>query len=95
LKGMGKEELHKAAEVIKIELSSAEMEQLEEEFSSYLKWLEPLLALDCNHCEPLRFGCAVLNVMREDQAEQKQLQEVQSCAANFEDGFYLVPPIIE
>ena len=95
MNGEGNEELLKAAAVIKIELNSAEMEQLKKDFSLYMKWLEPLLSLDCNNFDPLLFNDQELNVMRQDQAEQSKLQEVQSCAANFEEGYYLVPPIIE
>lgn len=95
MNGEGNEELLKAAAVIKIELNSTEIKQLKKDFSLYMKWLEPLLGLDCNNFDPLLFNDQELNVMRKDQAEQSKLQEVQSCAANFEEGYYLVPPIIE
>ncbi len=89
------EELIRAAKVAKIEVEEAELERLYTRFTAYLQWLEPLLELDCAVGEPLLFGHGAINVLREDRAEQNELRDLGDCAANFEDGFYVVPPIIE
>jgi len=89
------EELIRAAEVAKIELDEEELKELYARFTAYLQWLEPLLDADCTACEPLYFGHGVLNVLREDRAEQNELKDLSEYAVNFEDGYYVVPPIIE
>ena len=89
------EELIRAAEIVKIELTEDELERLHARLTAYKKWLEPLLEVDCSAYEPLLFGHGALNVLREDRAEQNELQGLGDCAANYEDGFYVVPPIIE
>ncbi|MBM4235958.1 MAG: hypothetical protein FJ152_05750 [Firmicutes bacterium] len=89
------EELIKAAEIAKIELNEDELARLLAQLIAYKKWLEPLLEVNCSAYEPLLFGHGALNAMREDKAEQNTLQGLGYYAANYEDGFYLVPPIIE
>ena len=89
------EELIRAAEVAKIELDEDELKGLYARFTAYLQWLEPLLEADCTACEPLNFGHGALNVLREDRAEQNELKDLSEYAVNFEDGYYVVPPIIE
>ena len=88
-------ELMRAAEVAKIALEEDDLKRLQARFTAYLQWLEPLLEADCAACEPLLFGHGALIVMREDKAEQCELKDLSYSAANFEDGYYVVPPIIE
>jgi aspartyl/glutamyl-tRNA(Asn/Gln) amidotransferase C subunit len=92
---VGIEELIRAAAVAKVEVEEVEFERLHERFTSYLQWLEPLLQLDCAACEPQLLGHGAINVLREDRAEQNEILDLGDYAANFEEGFYVVPPIIE
>jgi aspartyl/glutamyl-tRNA(Asn/Gln) amidotransferase C subunit len=89
------EELIRAAAVAKIEVEEAEIEKLNARLIAYLQWLEPLLEADCAACEPQLFGHGAINLLREDQAEQNEIRDLGDCAANFEEGYYIVPPIIE
>jgi len=95
LADVSKEELIKAAEVAKIELEEEELIELHARFTALLKWLEPLLEADCSAGRPLLFNHGALNVLRDDRAEQGDLKDLGSSAPNFEDGYYVVPPIIE
>jgi len=88
-------ELMRAAEVAKIALEEDDLKRLQTRFTAYLQWLEPLLEADCAACEPLLFGHGALIVMREDKAEPCELKDLGYSAANFEGGYYVVPPIIE
>jgi len=88
-------ELMRAAEVAKIALEEDDLKKLQTRFTAYLQWLEPLLEADCAACEPHLFGHGALIVMREDKAEQCELKDLGYSAANFESGYYVVPPIIE
>ncbi|MFO7952188.1 MAG: Asp-tRNA(Asn)/Glu-tRNA(Gln) amidotransferase subunit GatC [Bacillota bacterium] len=88
-------ELNKAIEVIKIEVSTSEQEQLQEELKSFLQWVEPVLELNTLDSGQTVFSHEAVNVLREDQPCQGELAEQQDAAPNFAGGYYLVPKIIE
>lgn len=89
------QELIRAAEVAKIELDEDKLRELHARLTAYLQWLGPLLEADCAGCDSLKFGHGALNVLREDRAEQNELKDLGGYAVNFDDGYYVVPPIIE
>lgn len=90
-----KTELARAAEVIKIKINEEELVQLHVQFVRYLQWLETLLAVDCREVKPILFSHGAINVLREDKAEKTDLDAIQRASLNFEDSYYVVPPIIE
>jgi aspartyl/glutamyl-tRNA(Asn/Gln) amidotransferase C subunit len=90
-----RETLARAIQVIKIDLPAHEQEVIYDQFFRYINWLEPLLKVHCSTGEPVLTGHHMLNAMREDRAEKKDLTEVQQAAENFEDGYYIVPTIID
>jgi aspartyl/glutamyl-tRNA(Asn/Gln) amidotransferase C subunit len=89
------EELDKAVNVIKIEITSGEKEELAVELSIFLKWLEPLLAIDTGDVDQVLIGHEAVNVLRDDKVQSGELDELQKAASNFDQGFYQVPPVIE
>jgi len=89
------EELDKAVNVIKIEIASGEKEELAVELSIFLKWLEPLLAIDTDDVDQVLIGHGAVNVLRADKVQSGELDELQKAASNFDQGFYQVPPVIE
>jgi aspartyl/glutamyl-tRNA(Asn/Gln) amidotransferase C subunit len=95
LKNTEVEGLIRAAEVIKIEMNKEELDQLQGQFTQYLQWLKTLVSVDCSEIEPVLFSHGAINVLREDKAEKADLKNVRTAAANFEEGYYVVPPIIE
>lgn len=90
-----KEIIARLAKVAKIEISEAEARELEDGFSAYREWLKPMLAVDCSGVTPILSAHEAVNILREDLAERVDLTGTQKAAVNFEDGFYLVPPIME
>lgn len=89
------EELDKAVNVIKIEITSEEKEELAVELSIFLEWLEPLLAIDTGDVDQVLIGHEAVNVLRDDKVQSGELDELQKAASNFDQGFYQVPPVIE
>jgi len=87
--------LEKAIRAIKIEVDSREREELNGELEKFLKWLEPLLAVETGSVQPILLGHGAFNVLREDRAEPGKAAELQKAVSNFEEGFYKVPPIME
>ncbi len=87
--------LDKAIKVIKLGVSQSEQEELEKELLAFLKWLEPMEAVDTSGTEQVLVGFDAVNVMRKDCARQDELAELQEAAPDFAGGFYMVPPIIE
>ncbi len=90
-----KADLEKAIRTIKIEVNSREREELNGELERFLKWLEPLLAVETGSVEPVLLGHGALNVLSEDRAEPGETAKIHKAASNFEEGFYKVPPIME
>ncbi|MFU8794940.1 MAG: Asp-tRNA(Asn)/Glu-tRNA(Gln) amidotransferase subunit GatC [Dethiobacteria bacterium] len=87
--------IENAIRVIKIEIDPVGQKRLHGELNRFLDWLESLEAVDTAGVEPIRFGHNVVNSLRDDQAAAGDLKEVRKAAPNFDDGFYMVPPIIE
>ena len=90
-----KQGLDKAINAIKIEVTPGEQEQLAGELNDFLRWLEPLLAVDTADIEKVLNRQGFVNILREDKAQCGELDELHKAASNFEEGFYQVPPIIE
>ena len=88
-------DLEKAIRVTKIEVNSEEQKVLGKELEVFSKWLEPLLEVNTVDVEPVLFGHGGNNVLREDQPQAGELEDLHKAAPAFEDGFYKVPPIIE
>lgn len=87
--------LDNAMRAVKIEFSPAEKERLLEEMAAFQQWLEPLLAVDTAGNEPLLFSHRGVNVIKEGRPEAGDPERLQNAAANFDEGFYRVPSIIE
>jgi aspartyl/glutamyl-tRNA(Asn/Gln) amidotransferase C subunit len=87
--------LEDAINAIKIELTSEEKERLGAELAAFEQWLEPLLAVQTAETEPLLHGHRGSNVFREDEPVVQDPAKLQRAAANFLEGFYRVPSIIE
>lgn len=90
------EEIEKAARVIKISLSAPEKENLVKDAVRFMDWVKPLLEVDTGHVEPTFLPFAGANVQRVgDRPSSANRGNVVAAAANFTDGFYEVPSIIE
>ncbi len=89
------EDLDKAIDVIKIEITPDEKKQLAVNLKEYLQWLEPLLNVDTSGLVEMINSHGAVNVLRDDKAQGGDRQLLQQSASDFDEGFYQVPPVIE
>jgi len=85
----------KAVKTAKVDLPGDEHVRLYQQLGIFANWLGPLLAVDTTGIEPIILGHNSVNVLREDFAHKGVMAELQEAAPEFDEGFYLVPPIIE
>ncbi len=91
-----KKEVEHVAKLARLELKEPEKEQLSEQLSNILTYIEKLNELDTSKAEPTTHVVPLRNVFRED--EVKPSLDPKSALANAPekiDGFYRVPKIIE
>lgn len=93
---ISKQEVEHVAKLARLELSAAEQEQLTEQLSNILTYVEKLNELDTSGIEPTSHVLDIKNVMRDDRAvpglsREQALANAPEQAA----GHYKVPKIIE
>jgi aspartyl-tRNA(Asn)/glutamyl-tRNA(Gln) amidotransferase subunit C len=88
--------IYKVADLARIEVQEAEVQELIPEMSKILTFMEKLNELDTDQVEPLVYMNEEVNVWREDQVRnQIDLDQGLSNAALRNDRFFMVPKIIE
>jgi len=89
-------EVERIAELARLEIPEAEIERTAAELSEVLDFVTALKRLDLTGCEPTAFAPAEAP-LREDRPDGRCLDQAQalSAAPEGEDGFFLVPPIVE
>lgn len=90
------EEVRRVAELARLRLADDDVERLATQLSAVLEFAEALNALDLSDCEPTAFA-PVETPWREDVVNGRRLSPEQATAGapGSEDGFFLVPPIVE
>lgn len=84
------------ARLARIAVRDDELSALAGELSSILNWVEQLRAVDTEGVEPMTSAVAVAMKMRDDVVTAGDLQrEVTMNAPGAEDGFYVVPRVVE
>lgn len=84
------------ARLARIAVRDDELEALEEELNGILDWVEQLGEVDVTGVEPMTSAVDVAMKMRDDVAVAENLQkEVTRNAPGAEDGFYVVPKVVE
>ncbi|PKQ04812.1 MAG: Asp-tRNA(Asn)/Glu-tRNA(Gln) amidotransferase GatCAB subunit C [Alphaproteobacteria bacterium HGW-Alphaproteobacteria-11] len=84
------------ARLARIAVRDDELEALEKELNGILDWVEQLGEVDVTGVEPMTSAVEVAMKMREDVAVSENLQkEVTRNAPGAEDGFYVVPKVVE
>ena len=90
------EEVRRIATLARLEIAEEDLPRMARELSAVLDFVAALQRLDLAGCEPstLAPGEAPL---REDELDGRRLTPEQALAAapEGEDGFFLVPPIVE
>ena len=91
-----KQEVEHVAKLARLELSEQEKEELTDQLSNILTYVEKLNELDTTGVEPTSHVLDISNVMRDDTAGESLTQEL--ALANAPEkalGHYKVPKIIE
>ncbi len=89
------ETLEKAINTIKIEVGDQEKKILHHQLGQFLEWLALLEEAETENIEAQQLFTGVEKIKREDQPQESNLVEIRKEAAAFENGFYLVPRIID
>ncbi len=90
------EEVNNLFRAVKIEGDSEEVERMSKEIFDFEKWVETMFSIDTKEVEPTFYNFKGSNVQRVDESLPCSYREkLFKAALNYEDGFYLVPPIIE
>ena len=89
-------EVERIAELARLHIPEERMERVATELSAVLDFVEALRRLDLSGCEPTTFAPADAP-LREDEADGRRLgpERATAMAPASEDGFFLVPPIVE
>lgn len=88
--------VRRIAKLARIAVREDELPALEGELNTILDWVEQLSALDTSGVEPMTSAVAMSMRRREDLVTTPNLQtEVTTNAPLSEDGFYLVPKVVE
>lgn len=84
------------ARLARIAVRDDELEALEKELNGILDWVEQLGEVDVTGVEPMTSAVETVMKMRDDVAVTENLQkEVTRNAPGAEDGFYVVPKVVE
>ena len=91
-----RDEVRRIAELARLELPEDGVDRVAAQLSQVLEFVATLNALDLEGCEPSAFAPADAP-LRPDVPNGRRLEEgaATSGAAESEDGFFLVPPVVE
>ena len=90
------DQIAKIAELARLELSSTESAALQEQLNGILGMVDAMGAVDTRGVEPMSHPQQAMQRLRSDEiAERDQRDRFQAIAPETEDGFYLVPKVIE
>src|SRR5438105_4158595 len=91
-----RDEVAAIAELARLEIDEPRMERMAEELSAVLDFAGAIRRLDLSGCEPAALAPAG-TPLREDVANGRRLtrEDALAMAPETEDGFFLVPPIVE
>lgn len=88
--------VRKIARLARIAVREDELPALAGELNTILDWVEQLSELDTKGVEPMTSAVEVTMKMRDDVVTSGNLQkEVTANAPQSEDGFYVVPKVVE
>jgi aspartyl-tRNA(Asn)/glutamyl-tRNA(Gln) amidotransferase subunit C len=93
---ISREELSRIAELARLDLPAGREDEMSRQLSEVLEFAESLRRLDLEGCEPSVFASPE-GALRDDVPDGRRLDPATATAGapEHEDGFFLVPPIIE
>jgi len=90
------EEVRRIARLARIELAEAEALAMREQLNGILAMVEEMRRVDTSAVEPMAHPQDARQRLREDRVtEGDERERFQALAPQVEDGFYLVPQVIE
>jgi aspartyl-tRNA(Asn)/glutamyl-tRNA(Gln) amidotransferase subunit C len=89
-------DVRRIAELARLELSEDQVERMASELSAVLEFVASLQKLDLDGCEPMSFAPAEAP-LRDDAPDARRLttEAALAMAPEAEDGYFIVPPIVE
>jgi aspartyl-tRNA(Asn)/glutamyl-tRNA(Gln) amidotransferase subunit C len=93
---IGRDDVERVAQLARLEIPPERVERVARELSAVLEFAAALDRLDLSGCEPSSFAPADAP-LREDRVDGRRLPTAAALAAApaAEQGFFLVPPIVE
>jgi aspartyl-tRNA(Asn)/glutamyl-tRNA(Gln) amidotransferase subunit C len=92
---LDREQVHKVANLARLELTAIEEETYARQMSSILDYFEQLSELDTENVEPTTRAIDMSNITRSDlQSEYPRLEAIYDAAPEREDEFFKVPKIL-
>lgn len=89
-------ELKKISDLAYIEINEINCEHLTNEVNQIMDFIEQLRTVNTANISPLPHPAASFQRLRDDEVKEKNLVlELEAIAPQFEEGFYLVPQVIE
>ena len=93
---ISKKDIQHIAELAKIQVSESESEQLSEKLTNILDLVEKMQSLNTDSVEPLAHAIYQNQKLRDDLASDDQQRDYyQQLSKETQDGFFLVPKVIE
>ncbi len=91
-----KETVRKVARLSRIRVEESRLEPMTQELNGILAWIEQLNEVDVDGIEPMTSAVAMSLPMREDKVTDGNIQDkVLANAPRTEDGFFVVPKVVE
>jgi len=92
---LSKEEVIKIAELARIALTEAEVEKFQKDLSKVLEYVDELKKVNVEGLEEVSQVTGLVNVQREDKAEETLVrEEILSQAPEVKDGYFKVKAIL-
>ncbi|MCH7815619.1 MAG: Asp-tRNA(Asn)/Glu-tRNA(Gln) amidotransferase subunit GatC [Proteobacteria bacterium] len=93
---LDKSEVEKVAHLARLHISDAEVEEVTNRITDILVLIDQMQSVDTDAVEPLAHPLDAVQRLRVDVVTETNLRdELQSLAPHSQDGFYLVPKVLE
>ena len=90
------DQIARIAELARLELSPADSAAMQQQLNGILAMVDAMRAVDTHGVEPMSHPQQAMQRLRDDAvAERDGRERFQAAAPEVEDGFYLVPKVIE
>lgn len=93
---LDKSEVEKIAHLARLHISAAEADEVTSRITDILALIDQMQSVDTDAVEPLAHPLEVVQRLRADEVtEENRRDELQTLAPEAQDGFYLVPQVLE